>query len=72
MGLAAWKVGLGPASVALVPLVLALAWSILALSAAVARAGVARPDLDVVKFVIRLRRREQELKPTASARPPCS
>ena len=63
IGLAAWKVGLGPASLALVPLVLALAWSILALSAAVARAGVARPELDVIQLVIRWRRREQELKP---------
>jgi hypothetical protein len=60
LALAAWQEGLGPASVALVPFVLALAWSILALSAVLARAGVARPDLDVVQFVVRWRRREQE------------
>jgi hypothetical protein len=61
--LAAWQVGLGPASAGLVPFVLALAWSILAVSALLARAGVARPDLDVVQFVVRWGRREKELAP---------
>jgi hypothetical protein len=63
MGIAAWEVGLAPASIALVPFVVALAWSILAISALVARAGVARPDLDVVQFVVRWRRDEKELTP---------
>ena len=63
MGIAAWKVGLAPASIALVPFVAALAWSILAISALVARAGVARPDLDVVQFVVRWRRAEKEMAP---------
>ncbi len=63
MAVAAWQEGLGPASVGLVPLVLALAWSILALSAALARAGVARPDLDVFQFVVRRGRQEKELAP---------
>jgi hypothetical protein len=63
LGLAAWQEGLGPASSALVPFVLALAWSILAISALLARAGVARPDLDVVQFVVRWGAREKELPP---------
>jgi hypothetical protein len=65
LAFAAWQDGLGPASVALVPFVLALAWSILAFSAVLARAGVARPDLDVVQFVVRWRRREQETPPVS-------
>ncbi len=65
LALAAWREGLGPASVLLVPFVLALAWSILAISAALARAGVARPDLDVVQFVVRWRRREKEITPVS-------
>jgi hypothetical protein len=60
---AAWQNGLGPASAALVPFVLALAWSILAISAVLARAGLARPDIDVVQLVVRWGRREKELPP---------
>ncbi len=60
---AAWQDGLGPASAALVPVVLALAWSILAISAALARAGLARPDIDVVQVVVRWGRREKEIPP---------
>jgi hypothetical protein len=63
MGLAAWQEGLGPATAALVPFVLALAWSILAISAILARGGVTRPDLDVVQFVVRWGRRERALPP---------
>jgi hypothetical protein len=63
--LAAWQEGVGPATAALVPLVAALAWSILAISAVLARAGVARPDLDVVQFVVRWGRREQEAPPVS-------
>ena len=63
LGLAAWYEGLGPASIALVPFVLALAWSILAISAALARAGVARPHLDVIQLVVRWGRREKESRP---------
>ena len=63
LALAAWQVGLGPASVALVPFLLALAWWVVALSALLARAGVARPDVDVVQFVVRWGRRENELTP---------
>ena len=63
MTLAAWQEGVGPGSIALVPLVLALAWSILAISAVLGRLGVARPDLDVVQFVVRWGNREKELAP---------
>jgi hypothetical protein len=63
LALAAWQEGLGYASAGLVPLVLALAWSILAISAVVARAGVARPEIDVVQLIVRWGRREKELAP---------
>jgi hypothetical protein len=65
VAVAAWEVGLGPASAALVPLVLALAWSILAISAVLARAGLARPDIDVVQVVVRWGRREKEIPPVS-------
>ena len=42
---------------------IALAVSILAISAVLARAGVARPDIDVLQFVVRWGRREKELAP---------
>ena len=63
LALAAWQEGLDFASAGLVPLVLALAWSILAISAIVARAGVARPEIDVVQLIVRWGRREKELAP---------
>jgi hypothetical protein len=63
LALAAWHEGIGSASPALVPFVLALALSIVGVSAALARAGVARPDIDVLQFVVRWRRREKELPP---------
>jgi hypothetical protein len=65
LAVAAWQEGLGPASAGLLPLVLALAWSILGISAALARAGVARPDLDVVQLVVRWGRREKEIRPVS-------
>jgi hypothetical protein len=67
MGLAAWQQGMGAATPALVPLVFALAVSILAISALLARAGVARPDVDVLQFVVRWGRREKELAPISIA-----
>jgi hypothetical protein len=63
VGLAAWKAGLGPTSMLLVPFVALLAWSIVAISAALARAGIARPDIDVVQLVVRWRSAEHELNP---------
>jgi phosphatidylglycerophosphate synthase len=47
----------------LVVLVPALALVFVAVSALAARAGVARPHLDVVQFVVRWRRKERELRP---------
>jgi len=63
IALAAWQEGIAPASVSLVPFVLALAWSVLAVSAVLARVGVSRPDLDVIQFVMRWGTREKELAP---------
>jgi hypothetical protein len=63
VALAAWHEGVAPVSLLLVPFVLALAWFMLAASAAIARGGVARPDLDVVQFVVRWGRRDRELTP---------
>lgn len=61
LGLAAWQEGIGATSVALVPLVLAIAWSILAISAVLARVGVARPERDVVQILVRWGGRVREL-----------
>ena len=61
LALAAWQEGLSLVTVALVPFLLALGWSILAISALLARAGVKRPDLDVVQFVVRWGMQETEL-----------
>jgi len=63
LGLAAWHEGIGPATLGLVPLLAAIAWIVFSLSALLARAGVARPDTDVVQFVIRWRGREHETTP---------
>jgi hypothetical protein len=65
LALVAWQDGLGPASLGLVPFVLAVGWSILALSAILARAGVARPDLDVFQVVVRWGEREKEAPPVS-------
>lgn len=65
LGAAAWQEGFGLASAGLLPLVVALAWSILAISAVLARAGVSRPDLDVFQLVVRWGRRESELQPVS-------
>jgi len=63
LGVAAWHEGLAPSSLLLVPFVLALAWIVIAISALLARAGVARPDRDVVQLVVRWGGRERELQP---------
>ena len=63
IGLAAWKTGVGPASILLVPFVSLLAWLVVAISAALARGGIARPDIDVFQFVVRWRNGEHELTP---------
>ena len=53
MAIAAWHEGVAPSSVLLVPFGLALAWFVLAISAVLARLGVAYPELDVLQFVVR-------------------
>ena len=63
IAVAAWQEGLGPASAALVPLVFALAWWIVAISAALARIAVARPEIDVVQVVVRWRGGVKEIPP---------
>jgi hypothetical protein len=63
LALAAWQEGVGFASAALVPFVLALAFLVLAISAVLARGGVMRPDIDVIQLVVRWRARERELTP---------
>lgn len=47
------RAGVGPATAGLVLLMLLIAAAVLAVSAAVARFGVARPDLDVLQFVLK-------------------
>jgi len=63
LAVAGWHEGVGPATLGLIPLLAAIAWVVLALSALFARAGVARPDVDVVQFVIRWGGREREATP---------
>jgi hypothetical protein len=63
LGIAAWDAGLGLASAGLVPSLVAGAWIVLGVSAVLARAGVKRPDIDVVQFVVRWGAREKELRP---------
>ncbi len=63
LAVAAAQEGISPATLGLVPLVLAVAWCVLTLSAALARGGVARPDLDVLQLVVRWGGREKELAP---------
>jgi hypothetical protein len=65
LGVSAWQDGLGPASAGLVPFVAALAWSILAVSAVLARVGVAWPDFDVFQLVGRWGGREKEFPPVS-------
>jgi hypothetical protein len=63
VAVAAWQEGLGPASATLLPFVLALAWLIVAISAMLARVGLARPDIDVIQLIVRWRGRVQEVPP---------
>ena len=63
LAVAGWQEGVGGATVGLPLLVLAVAWAVLAISALLARAGVARPDLDVIQFVVRWGGRDREPPP---------
>lgn len=61
LALSGWQEGVGPATALLVPFALMLAWLILAISALLARVGVARPQHDVFQLVVRWGGRESEL-----------
>jgi hypothetical protein len=60
---AAWHEGITPASLALVPFVLAVALLILAIAAAMARLALVRPELDVAEITIRWGGKLRELPP---------
>ncbi len=53
LGYAATRAGVGPATIGVAPLVGLIAIGVLALSAAVARFGVERPDLDVFYLMVK-------------------
>ena len=63
MAVAAWHEGLAPASLALIPFVLALGWLVLVISAALARLALIRPEFDVVEVSVRWGGREREFPP---------
>jgi hypothetical protein len=63
LGAAGWVEGAGVQTLLLVPFLILLAVSTLCLSALVARAGVARPDIDVVQVVLRWGGKERDLQP---------
>jgi hypothetical protein len=63
MAVAAWHEGLAPSSLALIPFIAALAWLILAISIALARLALLRPDLDVVGISIRWGGKVREAPP---------
>lgn len=65
LGLAGWQEGVGGTTLALAPLILAIAWSILAISALVARVGVARPERDVLQITFHWGGRAHELPPVS-------
>jgi hypothetical protein len=63
MAVAASHEGLALASVALIPLVLALAWLVVVISAAFARVALIRPEMDVVQVNVRWGGRDREFPP---------
>jgi hypothetical protein len=63
MAVAAWYEGLAPRSVGLIPFIFALAWLILAISIALARLALLRPDLDVLEISIRWGGKVREAPP---------
>ena len=65
IALAAWHEGLAPASLALVPFILALAWLLLAISAVFARVALIRPEFDVVQANVRWGGRLRKLPPVS-------
>lgn len=65
MSIAASHEGLGAASLALVPLILALAWLILAISAVFARIALIRPEFDVFQANVQWGGRLREFPPVS-------
>lgn len=65
IGYAAFSEGVSPQSLGLAALVLFVAVWVLAVSALIARAGVARPDLDVVQVVFHRAGRQHSLIPVS-------
>jgi hypothetical protein len=63
---AMWKEGAGPATLGLLPFMLAIVAAVLGVSLLAARWGVARPDLDVYTFVIRRPKRPEHTLPGIS------
>jgi hypothetical protein len=63
MAVAAWHEGLAPASLALIPFILSLAWLILVISAAFARLALIRPEFDVVQVNVHWGGRLREFPP---------
>ena len=63
MAVAATQEGVGLRTLLMPLVVLMVSVNVAGLSAAVARAGVQWPDVDVVQFVIRWRKKEDELPP---------
>lgn len=53
LGVAAYHEGIGPATAGVIPFAVATALLVMAISAAAARWGVLRPDLDVVHVVVK-------------------
>jgi hypothetical protein len=65
MGIAAWHEGLSPASAALIPLIAAIAWIILLMSAGFARLALLRPEKDVAQVTVRWGGRAREFRPVS-------
>jgi hypothetical protein len=63
---AAWQEGWSPWSLGILPVMFLLAFAVLGLSLVLARAGVARPDLDVFAVTVRRPRREDLALPSIS------
>jgi hypothetical protein len=65
MGIAAWHEGLSPASLVLIPLVVAMAWIFLLVSAGLARLALLRPEIDVAQVTLRWGGRAREFRPVS-------
>lgn len=63
IGIAAWNEGIGVATIGLPPMLLAVGFIVIAVSAVLARWGVERPDLDVIQLIVRRAGRDAEIPP---------